>query len=195
MVVLLAVGIGSLGAVAQQQQYDETDLVGMWMVEEQEGGDINLNVISISGFFLGNYSFVNEWGDEKIYGGGMLFDMYRRYDVDEEDVISNYEIVAFWISNGNKLHILWNTNLNRNPALQFVIESWENDRMVLHNYEGTCRMVVKKQGSGASAPAVVADAADNTEHTYNLNGVEVTNPESGLFITRKGNETRKVVRK
>ena len=47
--------------------------------------------------------------------------------------------------------------------------------------------------AGSGVQTVAVDNNNATAKYYNLQGVEVANPESGLYIVVKGNETKKVL--
>ncbi|MDE6271142.1 MAG: hypothetical protein K2M12_09865 [Muribaculaceae bacterium] len=195
-VAAVAIAIGSMAAMAQEP-YDEVDLIGKWTVEEQEGV-INNVIIKISGFYLGDFDYLKISGDNSYYRyyGGQLLDVEfaQESGLDHSNFYSDEPIADFWISNGNKLHILLNPEYWYNPALRFIIDEWTGDKMVLKSYDGKSRIVVRKEADGpASAPSVIAEATRGGERIYNLNGQEVKNPESGLYIKRNGGEVKKVV--
>ncbi len=165
---------------AHAEQYDEVDLLGRWDVTSFSG-EIStvapgVGTKSFTSIYFGAYMHDCSLFNGYIYNY-IFVDCDNNYHSDNEEMPL---IEDFFISNGNKLHIIYGNDYS--SSMRFVIKSFSDDRLVLENYEGTCHIELKKAASGINAPQLIEK--EGTDEYYNLNGIRISNPDEGLYIKR-----------
>ncbi|MDE6301405.1 MAG: hypothetical protein K2M19_06780, partial [Muribaculaceae bacterium] len=116
-------------------------------------------------------------GEWKIWDGTWNFS----FGAGEEQPVLGKE-TDVWFKSSN------NFTLNHDSATEIIFTLVEGSYEAGSSVPAT--LLVKKDNSGVSDVEVDAAPAK----FYNLQGVEVANPENGLFIEVRGNAVRKVVR-
>ena len=156
---ILIAALMSLGAQAQSVGYmgtiDETDLIGTW------------DVSSVSGTYP--YNRTKTPTQFKFSSDGSFTEI--------RDYTSAEQFRAFFITNGNKLHI--NSGYNNFNAKAFIIEDYyTNSYMTLKSLDRTFTMHLNKTTSSVNAARyeVVGDSA-----MHNLQGIKIDSPE-GIYI-------------
>ena len=179
---------------AQAQEFDEVDLQGVWDVSSMEG-PINNSIMSIKTLVLMDTLVEYDYGYEYEISprGGFVEDIayHSRYDSNTnewedytEDVV---EIYDFFISNGNKLHIILDDGMP-NMSLKFIITELTENSMSLKTFRsragesGTINLT-KRVSSGVSE--VKASDKDKTEKAYyDINGRQHLKPTQGINIVQ-----------
>lgn len=156
--MVMVMALMSLGAQAQTfyGKVDETDLLGSW------------EVTSIAGTYPYTQNYVPI---------GFKFG----YDGSCQKVISKNESLtfrAFFISNGDKLHIIdcyWNMICEA-----YIVKEFDEETMVLSSLDKICTISLKK--TSTSVYSARMNSTQNNDGTkYNVQGVKVEDPE-GIYI-------------
>ncbi len=176
---------------AQAQEFDEEDLQGVWDVSSMEG-PFNNSIVSIKTLVLMD-TLVDNGEDRLIPRGGFAEEVvyHESYDGNadewkdrtEEDV----KIYDFFISNGNKLHIILSDEMPNN-SLKFIITELTENSMVLRSFrtpngEGGTINLTKRASSGVNE--VKASDRNKTENAYyDINGRQHSKPIKGINIVK-----------
>ena len=174
---------------AQAQEFDEEDLQGVWDVSSMEG-QINNSVVSIKTLVLmdtlveGKYDIRPRCGfvEDITY-----HDCYNSDANEWEDYTEDVEIYDFFISNGNKLHIILDDGMP-NMSLKFIITELTENSMSLRAFrsphgEGSTINLTKRASSGVNE--VKASDSNKTENAYyDINGRQHSKPIKGINIVK-----------
>ena len=181
----------------QAADYDETNLVGLWKLEFFQGENYPFSTneeywqSTPTYMYLGTISnssqFPNEeWeideSDYNRYTGGYIV----AEDYGDEDYA--YGVYDFFISNGNKLHIV-----EDDMTFRFVIENLTAQELRLKSYDGEFTVTYKRTDA-TSVKSVEVSAAPSKVEYYNLNGVKQNRPHHGVNIIRRGSHSSKEIR-
>lgn len=189
---------------ARSEEFNEVDLLGKWDVVSQTGnisdGLLSFDAICFGRAFLSGDNEIefnpNGYVQNVVYISGKLdwesFD--NMSDFENSNYIGNNDYCMlrdFFISNGNKLHI--DMYIIYGDKFRFVIESLTDNEMVLTNFTGDCRMVLRKADGGSSVEKItVEDTTGNTGY-YTVDGRKVEHPSGGLYIHKSADATEKVL--
>lgn len=181
ILLLFFLALAAFGLQAQQQ-FDEAALLGEWTVSSQVGHPNN-QIVSFSNIYLGDIKYDQD-GDI-IYARGVIYDISLERDSGIK-IWEQHVITDFFISNGNKLHILINNDGYRdyNLTICLKIDKFTDDTLSLSSFDGTTQLVLTRKN--VSKVETVAEAADETAEYYSLSGLKVQNPGPGLYIKRSG---------
>lgn len=190
------------GLCARAEQYDEVNLLGAWEVTERVGESAVISAFERN--YQMNYLYIGE-----------MEQTYYDYGTDEEitevdwdvcgypsDTIppngywaepaedssaggNGNELMDFFISNGNKLHLQF-----EHGTLRFIIESFTDSELKLMTYDKKFRMTLKRISSPNKVAEVNAASAI-PNGIYDLNGTAVKNPEKGIYVVKTDKETSK----
>lgn len=169
--LLFIIAVIACAASVKAQDFDETMLVGTWKFQSMTGYYVGSGISSFGTLKLGDMMKTN---GEKYPCSGELSDITSSSNCD--DLSDKMYVDDFFISNGNKLHILTNSQI----ALRFIIESLTDTEMKLKTFGGN-ELTLVKAVSVAEDVRVEAQSAANG--IYNLNGTplpEITT--SGIYI-------------
>lgn len=172
---------------AQAQEFDEVDLQGVWDVSSMEG-QINNSVVSIKTLVLMD-TLVE--GKYEIPRGGFVEDItyHECYNSDanewEDYTAGVVEIYDFFISNGNKLHIILDDGMP-NMSLKFIITELTENSMSLktfrpHNGE-SCTINLTKRASSDVSELKATDKDKTEKAYYDINGRQHSKPTQGINI-------------
>ena len=183
---LVAVFVGQ----AQAQEFDEVDLQGVWDVSSMEG-PLNNCIVSIKTLVLMDTSIVDDWDGRIIpragFVEGMVYHECTNSNGEWEDYTEDEKIYDFFISNGNKLHIILDDGIP-NMSLKFIITELTESSMSLKtfrsaNAEGGTINLTKRASSGVNE--VKASDTNKTENAYfDINGRQHSRPTQGINIVR-----------
>ena len=190
LLALVAMFVGQ----AWGQEFDEEDLQGVWDVSSMEG-PLNNSIVSIKTLVLMDSLKKGDWGDYYYHyypHGGLAEEVvfHEQYDIntDEwEDYTEDVEIYDFFISNGNKLHIILDDGMP-NMSLKFIITELTENSMSLRTFrsphgEGSTINLTKRTSSGVNE--VKASDSNKTENAYyDINGCEHSKPIKGINIVK-----------
>lgn len=174
---------------AQAQEFDEEDLQGVWDVSSMEG-PINNCIISIKTLVL--MDTICDYGYEISPRGGfaeeVVYHEYYDNNANEwKDYTEDIEIYDFFISNGNKLHIILDDGMP-NMSLKFIITELTENSMSLRSFrtpngEGSTINLTKRASSGVNE--VKASDRNKTENAYyDINGRQHSKPIKGINIVK-----------
>ena len=182
----------------QAADYDETNLVGLWKLESFQGEYYPFSTnpddwkSTPTYIYLGPISNSSQIPNEEWeidididyfhYTGGYIV----AEDYGDEDYA--YAVKDFFISNGNKLHIV-----EDDMTFRFIIENLTAQELRLKSYDGKF-MATYKRTDATSVKSVEVSAAPSTEEYYNLNGVKQPRPYHGVNIIRRGSHSSKEIR-
>lgn len=190
-IILLLVGLVATFCVASAQNYDEVQLLGKWNVVSLDGSPNDL-VVKFSSISFGDCIMHDEDNYGDLVASGIMYGVFCTDPYFEDD--SMQPIWDFWISNGNKLHIMFKDSFD-SPSFRFVIDELNDDKMVLHTFDNKCQLMLSrvKDGDLTSVSSVVNDNMDQMDAIYTIGGVKVETPKSGINIVRKNGVTTKLI--
>lgn len=186
---LVAVFVGQ----AQAQEFDEEDLQGVWDVSSMEG-PLNNSIVSIKTLVLMD-TLVDYGEDDHDLNprGGFAEEVVFHYSYDNNanewwdrtwNIVKLYD---FFISNGNKLHIILSDEMPNN-SLKFIITELTENSMSLRSFrtpngEGGTISLTKRASSGVNE--VKASDSNKTENAYyDINGRQHSKPIKGINIVK-----------
>ena len=167
------------------QTFDETQLSGTWKVNNITG-TLPMRIIGFETLVLEEAIMVwdEEYDDWDLYPGlikGILDGRDNHSPGPKDDYL-----LDFFISNGNKLHLI----VNDNYSLRFIIEELTNTTLILKTFRGDGKVTLLKENE-SNVSGVSQD--DNSESsTYNLQGYKLKTVKSSGVYVRDG---RKVLSK
>lgn len=174
---------------AQAQEFDEEDLQGVWDVSSMEG-QINNSVVSIKTLVLMD-TLVDYGEDGLIPRGGfaeeVVYHNYKNSNGEWGDYTEDVNLYDFFISNGNKLHIILDDGMP-NLSLKFIITELTENSMSLRSFrtpngEGGTINLTKRASSGVNE--VKASDSNKTENAYyDINGRQHSKPIKGINIVK-----------
>lgn len=166
LIFMLLISVVSVKA----QSYDEVDLVGKWYFISKPNS-FPIGIRDFTGFYLGYITL-----DGRRRGAsGYVFNFD---DGDSLEGIRDEEILDFFISNNNKLHII----IGDDYCLRYVIEYLTENQMKLKAYDGSYSFIMGKDTSTTGVRS--ATQTQPTDFTvYDLNGKKVENIKTnGIYI-------------
>lgn len=169
-----------------QNQFDEVNLVGEWTVSDLSG-DMSNDLVSFEKIYFGDI-VVDNGGDKEVASGAVYGIRYT----DPDDYEKVGILMDFFISNGNKLHVVGEDSWVENYGLRFIINSFTDTELKLSTYDGKCSFTLTKTKSAVTR--VEDDSFPTKTEYYDTNGRRLNAPQSGLTITRKGREVKKTIR-
>ena len=107
---------------------------------------------------------------------------------DEENDDFWIGITDFSISNGNKLHLLFNPG-----AIHFVIESLTANELKIKSYDGNLTANYKRVTNSSKVKELTSPASSK-EEIYDLNGLKAASATDGVKIVRQGEKVTKEIR-
>lgn len=175
------------------QQYDELDLLGTWTVTSQTG-EISNTLKTFEKITFGEtmmdyyHKNMDEWEYQESFPVpvGVLFGSVESDDYKRP----TNQVSDFFISNGNKLHILIVDK--EELTMLFVIQRFTGEELVLTNYNGKCEITLTK-----SVPTVVSNLSSTEREEneyYSLDGIKVSNPDKGIFVEKTGNSSHLITK-
>ena len=176
--------------------YDETNLVGLWKLESSQGEYYPFSTNedfwqrTPTYIYLGTISNSSQFPNEEWEIDAGYYDHCTGGYIVAEDDGEDYcnAVNDFFISNGNKLHIV-----EDDMTFRFIIENLTAQELCLKSYDGKF-MATYKRTDATSVKSVEVSAAPSTEEYYNLNGVKQNRPHHGVNIIRRGSHFSKEIR-
>lgn len=197
--LLMSFIVAALIAKANQQ-YDERDLLGTWEITEREGSTPLWAYWEADEFCKGEIKFFQFGFDEG--GVNSSYDI-KDYELAGAIFWSNpllpkpngagcyVPIGDFFISNGNKLHVVYGDDDYFN-TLMLEIESFTDSELKLVSFNGKMRLTLTRiTGTLVSADMSTADIEPTS--IYTLDGMKVKEPGKGIHILKINNEENKKV--
>ena len=190
------------------EQYDETNLPGLWEVVEKQGTTLTLKWIEgehgdWNWLYLGDMLLTDNNGpifdadelpspDEIDYGyhisGISGFIASTRPDANQ-DVGITWDIKDFFISNGNKLHLTGCDGWD--GVLRFVIEEFADNTLKIKSYDGNMTATLKRVESSVVKQVIADNNTGNIEEVYTISGMKAGKNTKGIRIVRRNSKTTK----
>ena len=174
--LLFVVGLLLCGTV-KAQEYDETKLLGTWDVVDLNG-PMSPVIESFESIVLGDYDLSGTFYSGKLFG---------------ESLYNYYNVIDFFISNGNKLHLSCDIyGRGSDYSLRFIIKDFTDNEIKLTTYDGKTSFSLRRDLE-SGAKSIKTEESSTGKEYYNLNGVRLNSPEPGIVITKENNEVRKEI--
>ena len=169
--------------------FDEAQLIGKWNVTSATG-NWNNYITSINTIQFGDVKIVREysWGDYTYWKAGYLANIDFIAEADFKDIDDYKEmtfIYDFFISNGNKLHIITDDDLSNN-SIRLVIKELNDETMTLESFDGTAQFVLSKES--AAVQTIQSDVTNQSSTIYDVQGRPVSNIQSGNIYIKGNNK-------
>lgn len=168
--------------------FDETQLIGKWNVTSATG-NWNNYITSIKTIQLGDVKIVRKyhWGNDTYWKAGYLanIDLMAEEQLEDDTVKEMTFIYDFFISNGNKLHIITDDDLSNN-SIRLVIKELNDETMTLESFDGTAQFVLSKES--AAVQTIQSDVTNQSSTIYDVQGRPVSNIQSGNIYIQGNNK-------
>lgn len=199
-----------LSVMAKGEGYRTLDLLGTWELTDSEGTNALMRSIEnvylrgegpVRYMYLGEFShethpswvYQDDHSDYEYYFLGAL----TAYNPEGQSNYYEYwGVSAFWISDGDNLHILGADGYNDcNESFFFVIESMSGSELKLRTFDNKMRLTFKRvSDSEYTKSTEVSPLAEGPESIYTLDGMKVEEPGKGLYIVKRDKETNKIIK-
>lgn len=180
--LLFSLACTLISASAYAQTYDETQLIGRWELTDMEGEHALFPKAPTAielGDSLYTWSYNSDGSSDVSTTSGMIYDLYIKGYYGDWEVEKAVEVVDFFISNGNKLHIIPDDVFG--ASLRFVIVSLTEKDMVLQTYDGKCTFSLTR--APKSAIQAVRSKKSASENAYDLAGKRIKSQTAdGVYI-------------
>ena len=104
----------------------------------------------------------------------------------EDDTVKEMTFIYdFFISNGNKLHIITDDDLSNN-SIRLVIKELNDKTMTLESFDGTAQFVLSKES--AAVQTIQSDVTNQSSTIYDVQGRPVSNIQSGNIYIQGNNK-------
>ncbi len=157
--------------LSKAQVFDEVDLQGEWNVTSYTGNAtgyiVSFDKIVIKDVILDEYNFGAG------YVENIIFDNKTGCSNHDRELISDY-----FISNGNKLHILLDPSWSE-TSLRFIITELTDETMKLTSYDKKCTITLSKDTSGIDE---VTSTITRSGQRHNLMGQTVSKDYKGIVF-------------
>ena len=169
--------------------FDEAQLIGKWNVTSATG-NWNNYITSINTIQFGDVKIVRKdsWGDYTYWKAGYLanIDFIEEDDFkDKDDYKEMTFIYDFFISNGNKLHIITDKELDNN-SIRLIIKELNDETMTLESFDGTAQFVLSKES--AAVQTIQSDVTNQSSTIYDVQGRPVSNIQIGNIYIKGNNK-------
>lgn len=168
--------------------FDEAQLIGKWNVTSATG-NWNNYITSINTIQFGDVKIVREysWGDYTYWKAGYIanIDCIPEASLKDDEEKEMTFIYDFFISNGNKLHIITDDNLSNN-SIRLVIKELNDETMTLESFDGTAQFVLSKES--AAVQTIQSDVTNQSSTIYDVQGRPVSNIQSGNIYIQGNNK-------
>ena len=172
---------------ANAQTFDEADLIGTWTTSGLSYAPYKITNIESITLCNGLYSYE---GDKRPFSGCItnITCIEQGWDGEEYTSTDSFEnILDFFISNNNKLHII----VDDQYALHFIIEELTATTLKVKTYDGQSYTFTKDSSSSSVSSKSLTRPDDAS--TYHLNGQKVENVTTdGIYIQ---NGQKKVIKR
>lgn len=168
--ILLTLLMSMVGtkAVKAQERFDEVDLMGTWYIASPMPKTFPFGIKKFDGIHLG---YIKK--GTRYYSGCFL-----GFEASEGAGTKDEEILDFFISNNNKLHIIFNDDY----CLRFIIERMTDSVMNLLAYDNSYSLMLIKDSSSTNVRSAGCTFSEETT-TYNLSGQKIEkNNVKGIYI-------------
>lgn len=169
---LLFITAAIMMAMGNAQNFDETQLIGKWHVTSANG-NWNNTIASIEDIVFGDiiYDCYEGYKIYKAYSPGYIAHV-THYDCwdEEERHDDTIDLWDFFISNGNKLHLIVEESVS-NLSIRLIIKELSDNSMTLESFDGKSQFVLAKETT--KAPSVTVNTKVQTPNIYDMKGRQV----------------------
>lgn len=166
--------------------FDETQLIGKWNVTSATG-NWNNSIVSIESIVLGDAvcEYTYQPG-ERFYACGYLTNSNSMEGPSSTPYnMSVVNLYDFFISNGDKLHIILDDSMTNN-SIRLVIKELNDETMTLESFDGTAQFVLSKES--AAVQSIQSDTSNQSTTIFDVQGRPVSNTQSGNIYIQGNNK-------